>query len=81
MDSRNFHAWKYRHEIVKLAGSSPEEELEYNRSLIDANFSNYSAWHARTHLLTELHTSQQVVSFEDLLANKTSGELTAQIRA
>ena len=73
MDSRNFQAWHYRREIVKLSGTAAEEELEYARSLIDSNFSNYSAWHARTSLLTDVHAAQQVVSLQDLLADAKPG--------
>ena len=73
LDSRNFHAWKYRREIVKLAGTDIEDELVYSRQLIDENFSNYSAWHARTALLTEKFSTQQVVSLQELMAGSGSG--------
>ena len=73
MDSRNFQAWHYRREIVKLSGTAAEEELEYARSLIDNDFSNYSAWHARSSLLTDMHAAQQVVSLQDLLADAKPG--------
>ena len=68
LDSRNFLAWAYRRQMVRLAGTPPEEEEAYSRALIDANFSNYSAWHARTSLLTEMHAARQVVSLSDLIA-------------
>jgi geranylgeranyl transferase type-2 subunit alpha len=37
--------------VAHLAGASPGEELSFSRSKIDANFSNYSAWHYRSALL------------------------------
>jgi geranylgeranyl transferase type-2 subunit alpha len=37
--------------VAHLAGASPGEELCFSRAKIDANFSNYSAWHYRSALL------------------------------
>ena len=55
MDSRNFHAWAYRRLITAKAGRPPEREAQYTMDLINTNFSDYSAWHARTVLLPQLH--------------------------
>jgi len=54
-DERNFHAWGHRRFVSKLAGVSAEEELQHAESLIERNFSNYSAWHERARLLTKIH--------------------------
>ena len=57
MDSRNFHAWAYRRVVTAKAGTSPEREAQYTMDLINANFSDYSAWHARTVLLPQMHAA------------------------
>ena len=46
-DPRNFHGWAYRRFVAGRAGVAPEEEEQYATDCINANFSNYSAWHAR----------------------------------
>lgn len=45
----------HRRFVSKLAGVSAEEELQHAESLIERNFSNYSAWHERARLLTKIH--------------------------
>ena len=57
-----------------MAGKDLEEELQYSRSLIDANFSNYSAWHARSAILRAQQSQDQVVSMEDLVAGNQTGK-------
>ena len=66
-DERNFHAWAYRRFIVRLASISAHDEEQYAASLVDANFSNYSAWHARTTLLHAVHAAQPVMSLDQML--------------
>ena len=46
-DPRNFHGWAYRRHVAGLAGIPPADEEQYATDCINANFSNYSAWHAR----------------------------------
>ncbi|PLW22923.1 hypothetical protein PCASD_12015 [Puccinia coronata f. sp. avenae] len=57
LDGRNFHAWDYRRYVIsKLRQSHPAEtldaeELAFSGKQIEANFSNFSAWHYRSKLL------------------------------
>ncbi|WOO76776.1 Geranylgeranyl transferase type-2 subunit alpha [Vanrija pseudolonga] len=57
VDARNFHAWSYRRYVVGSLPASftpprtPADELKYTTKKIEANFSNFSAWHHRTKLL------------------------------
>lgn len=51
------HAWNYRRYIVKLANVGPLEELEFSKSKINDNFSNFSSWYYRSSLLKMLYSS------------------------
>ena len=54
-DERNFHCWAFRRFVAKtLNGESAAASLAFARAKIDANFSNYSAWHARAAALLQL---------------------------
>ena len=67
-DERNFHCWNYRRWVVALecsAGSAASTEATLARELaftdakITQNFSNYSAWHARTCILQRMWEGRQ----------------------
>ena len=72
-DARNFHGWSYRRFVVARAGIPPEAEVDYARDQIHANFSNYSAWHARSQLLPLLPENQAPRSLQDLVAAPPGG--------
>ncbi|CAA7411040.1 unnamed protein product [Spirodela intermedia] len=53
-DSRNFHGWNHRRFVVALKNVKEEEELNFTTEKINTNFSNYSAWHNRSVILSHL---------------------------
>jgi geranylgeranyl transferase type-2 subunit alpha len=54
-DPRNFHGWRYRRfvagELIKIDSDGGKEvvegEFQYANRMVEANLSNFSAWHAR----------------------------------
>ncbi|CAL5041336.1 unnamed protein product [Urochloa decumbens] len=59
VDARNFHGWNYRRFLARFMGAPDEEELKYTMDKISDNFSNYSAWHNRSILLSNLLIQQR----------------------
>ena len=68
-DSRNFHGWSYRREVVRelerlgsqedhdstdRQTSMVESEFAYTTKMIKTNLSNFSAWHNRSQLIPRL---------------------------
>ncbi|KAI9168132.1 Rab geranylgeranyltransferase [Blastocladiella emersonii ATCC 22665] len=70
LDARNFHAWGYRREVIhhleSLGVFLQEAEWAFTASKIAQNFSNYSAWHYRSHLLPEWLAAKNI-SFDSVL--------------
>ena len=59
LDSRNFHGWGYRREVVRSIESLSNQsmvksEFEYTTKMIQSNLSNFSAWHNRGQLIPRL---------------------------
>ena len=59
MSGRVVHAWGYRRYILANLPATfhpkrtPQDELRYTQRKIEANLSNFSAWHCRTKILGE----------------------------
>ena len=55
-------AWDYRRYVVGSMPSrrSDKAELAYTTKKIEANFSNFSAWHQRTKVLSSLWASGEI---------------------
>ncbi|KAL6949777.1 hypothetical protein ACO0QE_000438 [Hanseniaspora vineae] len=63
LDARNYHGWAYRRYVVsqleKMTGKSRVlSEFEYTTEKINANISNYSAWHQRATLFPQMFISR-----------------------
>eukprot|EP01065_Artemidia_motanka_P001835 TRINITY_DN10861_c0_g1_i1.p1 TRINITY_DN10861_c0_g1~~TRINITY_DN10861_c0_g1_i1.p1 ORF type:complete len:360 (+),score=145.18 TRINITY_DN10861_c0_g1_i1:93-1082(+) len=50
---RNFHCWDYRRWVCRQVGWTADAEYAFTKKRVDANFSNYSAWHQRALLLKD----------------------------
>ncbi|KAG6331529.1 hypothetical protein ID866_7564, partial [Astraeus odoratus] len=61
-DPRNFHAWNYRRYVLaSMPVQRPETaELAYTTRKISASFSNFSAWHQRSKIYSNLWNSGQL---------------------
>lgn len=54
-------------------GLSAEDQEAYVLDKIEENFSNYSAWHARTSGLQQLNAERPTLSLAQLLAADSKG--------
>lgn len=72
-DSRNFHAWSYWRWLAGRMQLPAAESLAYTAQKLRENFSNYSAWHARTTLLPAAATPPQVPTLAQMLAEEAGG--------
>lgn len=70
LDSRNFQGWGYRRTVVaaleSMTASSDDapssiiqNEFDYTTKMINANLSNFSAWHNRSKLIPKLLNERQ----------------------
>lgn len=59
-DSRNFHCWDYRKSISQLAQLPLQDEIDFTRTKICENFSNFSSWYVRSCLLTDAHLKGEI---------------------
>lgn len=72
LDSRNFHGWHYRRMVIsKIEGFSDkslnEEEFDYVTHKINKNISNYSAWHQRVQLITDMLLKNQILDKKEFI--------------
>jgi hypothetical protein len=54
-------AWNYRRHVLAShpVPKTVEDELTYTEKKIQANFSNFSAWHQRSKVSAQLHDSME----------------------
>lgn len=62
VQERLVHAWNYRRYVLAnmTVRRSAQTELTYTKRKIEANFSNFSAWHQRSKVLTSLWEAGQL---------------------
>jgi geranylgeranyl transferase type-2 subunit alpha len=70
MDERNFHCWSYRQFVIKNGCISKFDELKYTYDRICTNFSNYSSWHYRSKLITDLYLQDTLSKDPDVFKNE-----------
>jgi geranylgeranyl transferase type-2 subunit alpha len=57
---RNFHCWNYRRHVVIQGKFSLLDEFAFTTKKITENFSNYSAWHLRSDLITRIWSGEEL---------------------
>eukprot|EP00299_Pterocystis_sp_00344_P010238 c4530_g1_i2.p1 GENE.c4530_g1_i2~~c4530_g1_i2.p1 ORF type:complete len:195 (+),score=42.84 c4530_g1_i2:492-1076(+) len=67
LDSRNFHCWRHRLWASQRISEQSAEQLQFNTSMINQDLSNFSAWHYRTALLSQLSQPKEFVSSNEPL--------------
>lgn len=75
MDPRNFHVWNYRRYVVgeiesDTGKSLVKQEFDFTTSKINANFSNFSAWHNRAKLVPRLLGENQDIVPREFYKNE-----------
>mmetsp|Transcript_13664 Transcript_13664/g.20376 ORF Transcript_13664/g.20376 Transcript_13664/m.20376 type:complete len:297 (+) Transcript_13664:26-916(+) len=65
VDERNFHCWNYRRAMCQLAQQS---SIQFARTKLDANFSNYSALHELATSLPSILDDSQAEELLELVA-------------
>lgn len=73
LDDRNFVGWAYWRWVVNKARIPAEECLAFTNAKLQENFSNYSAWHARSALLAAAAAPATVPTLAELMAEERAG--------
>lgn len=60
LDERNFHVWNYRNWLNSIHFDFATE-IAYTKAKIEANFSNFSAYHFRSKHLIKHYNSHPVL--------------------
>ncbi|KAF0989030.1 hypothetical protein HZS_1142 [Henneguya salminicola] len=52
-EPRNFHCWNYLRHFLHIFPNKWDKELIFTKKMIDIDFSNFSAWHHRTIVISK----------------------------
>ncbi|KAG5645897.1 hypothetical protein DXG03_005044 [Asterophora parasitica] len=83
IDPRNFHAWNYRRYVLASMAvkRSEKSELAYTSRKIEANISNFSAWHQRSKERASLLFPPNDVEVNDVCSGEDPELLKSEISA